>query len=305
MTSDENNQSVTSCGCISKLIHPCTNFLTHLNIGHPVHPIEPSAPDHSEFVEINSKIKIRVIHVTPTQVQIPSEYRPAPRNSVNKKRNTNSLSEEYWFTRWNKPLKIGNCNCSFRRSLCYPGLSSTIPELVDSRIDECETDIHLNARTKVRLSVRERPPVKIVNVHTYVERLIEETFFEAFQEYFMQQDSQWISTKGIDNPTYVNTEDDLKEVVLRKKQHISSLQSNSNPGSLAIEDGIVEQPVQNSQNIFIRNAGCDHLKTTKNVSFFCNLIFATSNYIMYRCPIFACFLESVSVIKAAAFVNLN
>lgn len=272
MTS-ENNQSVNnSCGCLLKLIRPCTNFLAHLNVGCPIHPIEPAAPDHSEFVVISSKIKIRVIHVTPihAQIQIPPAYRsPTPRNSINKKRNTNSLSEEYWFTRWNKPLKIGNCNCSFRRSLCYPALSNTLPELVDSGINAFDFDVHLNARSKVRLSTRERPPVRIVNVHTYVERLIEETFFEAFQEYFMQQHAQWTTGQGVDNPTYRNTEVVAEDVVLRRKRR-NILQNTSNAISLSIEDVVVEQPVQNSQNLFIRNTGCDHLKTAKSVSFHFN-----------------------------------
>lgn len=263
MTTEENNQSVYSCGCIPKLIRPCANFLTFLHTGYPIHPVQPAAPDCSEFVIINSKIQIRVIHVTPTHIQVPLV---SPRSSVNRKRNANSLSEEYWFTRWNKPLKIGNCNCSFRRSLCFQA-ATTSPVSTDSGVNARNNNGHLNARTKVRLSTRERPPVKIINMDTYVERLLQETFFEAFQEYFMHQNMQSIS--GIDNPTYINSESNLEDVVLRRKKN-STPQLTVKADILSSDSIIIEQPVQNNQNLFVRNTNCDHLKTAKEVSFFSN-----------------------------------
>lgn len=63
-------------------------------------------------------------------------------------------------------------------------------------------------------------PKRIVNVETFVERIIQETIFEAFQEYYILQNQ----TKGIDNLGYQKVENELDEVILRKPNFIISKQ---------------------------------------------------------------------------------
>lgn len=61
---------------------------------------------------------------------------------------------------------------------------------------------------------------RIVNVETFVERIIQETIFEAFQEYYILQNQ----TKGIDNLGFQKVENDVDEVILRKPKFIISKQ---------------------------------------------------------------------------------
>lgn len=107
-----------SNGCISKVVDSWRSLLSTLSIGHRIYPSDPSIPKEHEFIVINSKICIRVIHIYPGNTRkllLPQPIINDP-NTISKR---SSLSEEYWFTKWNKPLKIGSCNCSFRRSLRY------------------------------------------------------------------------------------------------------------------------------------------------------------------------------------------
>jgi hypothetical protein len=110
-----------SSGCFPKVVNSWQQLLTTLNIKHPVYPLDPIAPEHSEFFLIDSKIRIRVIHISPESVQKTTGHYGLELHQNFKR---SSLSEEYWFTKWNKPLKIGNCNCSFRRSLRLSVLSN-------------------------------------------------------------------------------------------------------------------------------------------------------------------------------------
>lgn len=57
------------------------------------------------------------------------------------------------------------------------------------------------------------PPTKIKNVETFVERIIQETFFEAFYEYYMLKKKD----SGTMNPAYDTTDEDEEVVTLRKK----------------------------------------------------------------------------------------
>lgn len=117
-------------GCIPKVVSSWNTFLSTLNSGHKIHPFDQNPPRDCEFIVIDSKIQIRVIHVSPGFIRksvILSQ--PVLFDSTNAKRC--SLSEEYWFNKWNKPLKLGNCNCSFRRSLRHSAISSQ-PSLLNA-----------------------------------------------------------------------------------------------------------------------------------------------------------------------------
>ena len=105
-----------SSSCFPKVFDSWQQILSSLNLRHPVYPLDPIAPENSEFFIVDAKIRIRVIHVGPDSVH-------KVRYSLEQGSKRSSLSEEYWFTKWNKPLKIG-CNCSFRRSFRLSTLSS-------------------------------------------------------------------------------------------------------------------------------------------------------------------------------------
>lgn len=62
------------------------------------------------------------------------------------------------------------------------------------------------------------PPTKIKNVETFVERIIQETFFEAFYEYYMLKKKE----SGTVNMSYETTEDD-EVVTLRKNANQNGL----------------------------------------------------------------------------------
>lgn len=194
-------------GCIPKILNPFRNILTLFN-GHQIHPLEPIGAKDCEFIVINSKIHIRVLHLNPENLRQSFVLNLNNTELYTSKRN--SLSEEYWFTKWNKSLKIGNCNCSFRRSMRYSVIS------------------HQPQKSESIKSNFDLPPTKIVNVETFVERLIQETFFEAFQEYYMLANNQNL---GSINLAYESTEDDCL-VTLRKKN-----KNEEKPKKISTENG--------------------------------------------------------------------
>lgn len=109
-------------GCIPKVINSWKQFLSMLS-NHRIHPAVPLASKEFEFIVIESKIQIHVIHLHPGNNRR-SQLSKRLSFDVNNYSKRNSLSEEYWFMKWNKPLKIGNCNCSFRKSLRYSVISN-------------------------------------------------------------------------------------------------------------------------------------------------------------------------------------
>lgn len=109
-------------GCIPKVMKSWRDFLSTLN-NHRIHPSIPLAPKEFEFIVIDSKIQIHVIHLYPGSNRR-SQLSKRLSLDVNSYSKRNSLSEEYWFMKWNKPLKIGSCNCSFRRSMRYSVISN-------------------------------------------------------------------------------------------------------------------------------------------------------------------------------------
>lgn len=183
-------------GCMPKVVN-WRRILRVFNVGHQIYPLEPIASKDCEFIVIDSKVRIRVIHISPENLRRSLINANNIDFNIHSKRN--SLSEEYWFTKWNKPLKIGTCNCSFRRSLRLSVISNQpTSQNNDKRLSKCSLD---------------STPTKIINVETFVERLIQETFFEAFQEYYMQS----LKKSGNVNLAYEPSEEDDVVVTLRKK----------------------------------------------------------------------------------------
>ncbi|XP_018578974.1 protein ABHD8-like [Anoplophora glabripennis] len=204
-----------SNGCISKVVDSWRTLLSTLNVGQRVYPSDPSVPKDCEFIVINSKIHIRVLHIYPGTIRKSLLTQPVI-NDPNRISKRSSISEEYWFTKWNKPLKIGNCNCSFRRSMRYSVvLNQPIVQSAGKRESVLSVDL---------------PPTKIKNVETFVERLIQDTFFEAFQEYYILKSK---NETGKTNLAYETTEDDVI-VTLRRKfkpstKDTENIKSAANP----------------------------------------------------------------------------
>lgn len=219
------SQPVLCCGCAVKIAQPCRGFFRYFTLNHPIHPTEPTAPDHSEFISLGSKLHVRVIHVKPRHDTV---------FNFNTKRL--SLSEEYWFTRWNKPLKTGICNCSFRRSLRYSAI----------------LDVKENS-----LSNYDVPPTRITNVETFVERLVQETLFGAFQEYLIKSTpKQTVSiTDGIS-----------------RRRRSDSIRSSCDSTAVLPADCVTVNATQISQSSAVQNnnlnpkgAICEHKNTANKV----------------------------------------
>ncbi|KAJ8982832.1 hypothetical protein NQ317_010454 [Molorchus minor] len=191
-----------SVGCVSKVVDTWRSLLSVLNAGHRVFPSEP-APKDCEFIVVNSKVRIHGMYKNVCYLlTVPND------SNTNSKRN--SLSEEYWFMKWNKPLKIGICNCSFRRSLRYSIISNQPMQNTDQKRESV-----LSA---------DLPPTKIRNIETFVERLIQETFFEVFHEFYILQNK---NKTGNINLAYETTEEDDILVTLRIKHKPVTKGSNA------------------------------------------------------------------------------
>lgn len=221
-------------------------------LGHPVHPVEPAAPDHSEFVNLGPKIRIRAIHIKPRDDIVFKEHYPC--FNFNNKRL--SLSEEYWFTRWNKPLKTGICNCSFRRSLRYSAIidlknnESVLPDVKENRLSNYDT-----------------PATRITNVETFVERLVQETLFEALQEYVMSKDPRNVK-RGISNKGFAMSPDDTDGILLRRRS--ASIKSSCDNAAVLPTDCVTVHATQSSavqnKNLNPKGAICEHRITANNVN---------------------------------------
>ncbi|KAJ8918676.1 hypothetical protein NQ315_014996 [Exocentrus adspersus] len=208
-----------SSGCISKVVDSWRSLLSSLSIGHRIYPLDPTVPD-CEFIVINSKIRIRVIHICPDNLR-KSLLLPPVTTDPNSNSKRSSLSEEYWFTKWNKHLKVGNCNCSFRRSMRHSLIS--------------KQPVVQNAKKRESILSVDLPPTKIISVQTFVERLIQETFFEAFQEYCVLQNRK---ETGKINLAYDTTEEDDVIVTLRRKPEKETNNSIANHQETTNRDSV-------------------------------------------------------------------
>ncbi|KAF5274523.1 hypothetical protein FQA39_LY07135 [Lamprigera yunnana] len=223
MNREDSTNYNSLCESTVKMLRPCVSFLTNFTCGHSIHPLEPASPQFSEYLILPHCRRLRIIHILPNTTL---------KNSINDVKlctSRSSLSGEYWFTRWNKPLKLGNCNCSFRRSQRFSALSlSTYSPL----------SISLNINSKSPYNI---PPTKIVNLEIFVERLIQETLLEVFQ--VMKTSTNIyanIRNDGISNCDFNYREVDA--AVLRKPEKLSFEKKVSVKTCLHIKSGLKEKP---------------------------------------------------------------
>lgn len=218
-------------GCVMSMFSPCLTLLTNLRNRNNIYPLQPILPENSEILKICSKVRIRIIHVKPEKKYLSRQN--FKRHSTLDRGNPirTSLSEEYWFTRCNKPLRLNSCNCSFRRS---QRLSNNFNEIVNAPINTNNVKV----------------TVKIVNTETYIERLIQETFLQAFQEYFVS------NVKREETGVHSNSTEDINGVQLRHKHK----EKTDTPAVLEINESITSQESQKNKYTFTQSRTCGHAK---------------------------------------------
>ncbi|KAJ8936010.1 hypothetical protein NQ314_012536 [Rhamnusium bicolor] len=102
------------------------------------------------------------------------------------------------------------------------------------------------------------PPTKITNVETLVERLIQDTFFEAFQEYFMLQNK---SETGKINLAYEITEED--DVVTLRRKCKPSVKENGTLKARSLSEISIKASRSSTDG---SKSSCVHKKSTKGTS---------------------------------------
>ncbi|XP_063238628.1 uncharacterized protein LOC134540086 isoform X2 [Bacillus rossius redtenbacheri] len=117
-------ESVQSCA--SRAVGPC------LGRQRQVHPATGGAR-HGHFVDLGPRRRVRVVHVkaldlatakrlsgldAASDAATSAPYAGRRSRTLSVASDSSNLStEEYWFTRWSRPLRSSDgCNCSFRRS---------------------------------------------------------------------------------------------------------------------------------------------------------------------------------------------
>lgn len=123
--------------CVLQVLRSCVGWIPCLQRRRQVHPAASHPFADTHFIQLSSHRRIRVVHIsanTPKSsdwcmngvgqrveaMRIPSEgchYNSKHRNLSLISNDSELSSEEYWFTRWNRPLRMeDSCNCSFRKS---------------------------------------------------------------------------------------------------------------------------------------------------------------------------------------------
>lgn len=148
------------CDYLPSIFETNSSLLSCFKKRHSVHPEQPVAPKHNEFFNVTSQRRIRIIHIKPeiSNVQLRRDH-----HILNKRRTdkTQTLSGEYWFTCWNRPIQTDKCNCSFRKST---GNNKSDKVIVPVNIDKSYNE-------------------KNSKIESYVEKIITNALLIAYQEY--------------------------------------------------------------------------------------------------------------------------
>lgn len=171
-----------------------------------MHPTASHPFADSHFIQLSSHRRIRVVHINANTrkprgwcvngagphvetMGLPSEgchYNSKHRNSSLISNDSELSSEEYWFTRWNRPLRMeDSCNCSFRKSWRN--------SLRDSRVllNEVQEDSRDNAdhmlcsltpceKYVVKEGVLPSRSHKLLQIENFVEEVLKEVWNEVF-----------------------------------------------------------------------------------------------------------------------------
>lgn len=247
-----------------KHLHSCFCLKSLLTISQQVHPTNPSDSKHSEFLVIDNKKTLRIIHVKPeAQISRITYDNIEKRLSMSR----HSLTEEYWFTRWSKPLRAGSCNCSFRRSQRYSRLSNQFGCMSFSQLKTNRPNSHVEISNLENMNIA---VTKITNIDTFVERLVQETYFEALREFLIQSEPEIMtSTKGYDNLAY--KVDNFDDVMLRNKLQAAMLHTECVVNLNSTEETLGSQSLtvqSNNKDIIVEQQPknvCLHKNNSKKV----------------------------------------
>lgn len=226
-----------------------SNILSRFKIHRSVHPLAPTIPDHSEFIELSSRRRIRLIHV-----------KPDPENE-NVKRSFRLSTEEYWFTRWNRPMRSAACNCSFRRSQrfnkYYDKFSLTL---------KTETTAEQNDSTENNHNQPKGCTPKSNLIDNYTDKLISDILTAAYVEYIAIKTAskKFIEPQlmGCTNKKANNDRDECDKAVLNQDSNNLNFNDQSNKVQKESDDVNVD----GSQVKYRRNGkNCMHgLQFTKS-----------------------------------------
>lgn len=215
-----------------------SGILSCFKLGRSVHPLEPVAPEHSEFLDISSRRRIRIIHIKPEDTG-DKKLHKKPNKENTSRRSFRLSTEEYWFTRWNRPMRNTVCNCSFRRSQrfskYYDRLSvtsnrQTITSI--SSIDNRNSTVIIGAGDSFKLE-------------NYADKLLCDILVAAFKEYSLingQHSNNLDVANGIVNLAYKSTEDEVDKSVFVKDINylVKNVTSDSKDQSIKVQNNLIE-----------------------------------------------------------------
>ncbi|KAK3923128.1 Protein ABHD8 [Frankliniella fusca] len=102
---------------------------------HRVHPTILESSD-LEYIVVDSKKRLRVLHILPDSTNSSNTKFNCQSDSIDQC-SLESSGEDYWFMRWNRPIRLNfnrnSCNCSFRRSQ-----TKSVPDLKDPILEESQ-----------------------------------------------------------------------------------------------------------------------------------------------------------------------
>lgn len=171
-----------------------------------MHPAASHPFADSHFIQLNSHRRIRVVHINANArksssgcmngvgqhveaMQIHADgchYNLKHRNLSLISNDSELSSEDYWFTRWNRPLRMeGSCNCSFRKSWrnSLEDSREILNEMQDNPKDS--TDQMLCSLTPCEKYVGQEGLLqsrshKLLQIENFVEEVLKEVWNEVF-----------------------------------------------------------------------------------------------------------------------------
>ncbi|XP_067002712.1 uncharacterized protein [Anabrus simplex] len=187
----------------SRTFNPCMGYLPCLRRQHQVHPDTSGLAD-SYFIHLSSERQIRVVHIesnvkhftsleankrsfhSPQSVEYPLEAVSPQLDICSIKSRSHSIisniseqSEDYWFTRWSRPLirQTETCNCSFRKSWTKSVRDSKFSNHILPGTQEEE--VHLDISHVDGVSAVETQNLTVIE--NFVEALIQEILHDTFR----------------------------------------------------------------------------------------------------------------------------
>lgn len=157
-------------------------LLTRLKASPVVYPLEPIAPPNSEFFTIDTLRRIRVI-------RFPIVHDEAATLST---WDRCSWTEDYWFTRWTKPLQQNSTKPDQSRK----------PQAFERGLSQCGCSFRRHSERS------RRSPSPITDCERYIERLVSRSIAEVLQELTKLRSGCEHLHNGLDNAGFLKDGDE-------------------------------------------------------------------------------------------------